>query len=350
MTFVMDYGKSILCRLRPHFPGPFSLSRSRQTGYHAPVSEPSPNQAVRFSSVEELDAANQALGWRIEYRQTRRGAFNAEFAALAQGETSIVSEQFDNRLHIHAEPPPGHIGIVLPDAPRGAASACGKALDPGELVLFPMGAELEFATEGKIRDDAIFLPQQRFTELVEDIAPDADIGSLASATIVREDRRGLAYFQMTIAGVRQFGQMDGELKSNLLAAIIRWLERASNGGGGEALTNGAAHRVARRAEDYIEAHLHGTIRLDELCRSVGVSLRTLQRCFASHFQLSPLDYIKARRLNAARRALHDGDPSTNLVKQAALGNGFTHLGRFSIDYRAHFGESPSETLAASPSS
>ena len=33
------------------------------------------------------------------------------------------------------------------------------------------------------------------------------------------------------------------------------------------------------------------------------------------------------------------------MKQAALGAGYTHLGRFAVEYRELFGEPPSTTLA-----
>jgi transcriptional regulator GlxA family with amidase domain len=61
--------------------------------------------------------------------------------------------------------------------------------------------------------------------------------------------------------------------------------------------------------------------------------------------MSPFEYIKARRLNAARQALVAADSSSNTVTRIAVENGFAHLGRFAADYREHFGESPHETLA-----
>ena len=75
-------------------------------------------------------------------------------------------------------------------------------------------------------------------------------------------------------------------------------------------------------------------------------MRSLQRCFKSYFQIGPFEYIKTRRLNEARRALIAADPSDCSVTQIAMMNGISHLGRFSAEYRAYFGESPSETLVA----
>ena len=74
---------------------------------------------------------------------------------------------------------------------------------------------------------------------------------------------------------------------------------------------------------------------------------------ANHPPLVQLDhpaYIKARRLNAARRALAAAGPKRFSVTRIAMENGFTHLGRFSVDYRRHFGASPKQTLARRASS
>lgn len=114
----------------------------------------------------------------------------------------------------------------------------------------------------------------------------------------------------------------------------------------ERSTNGAAAAIAHRAQTFIEERFYDTIRMQDLCAFTGVGLRTLQRCFSSHFQISPTAYIKMRRLYAARRDLVAADPSSHSVSTIAMDNGFSHLGRFSVDYRAHFGESPRETLAA----
>jgi AraC family ethanolamine operon transcriptional activator len=52
---------------------------------------------------------------------------------------------------------------------------------------------------------------------------------------------------------------------------------------------------------------------------------------------------KTLRLNAARRELTSGAPGST-VTGAAMRSGHLHLGRFAIEYREQFGESPSATL------
>jgi transcriptional regulator GlxA family with amidase domain len=55
--------------------------------------------------------------------------------------------------------------------------------------------------------------------------------------------------------------------------------------------------------------------------------------------------VRQARLRRVRELLTDGSAAS--VTDAALRCGVTHLGRFSLDYRAAFGESPSETLQRS---
>jgi AraC family ethanolamine operon transcriptional activator len=50
------------------------------------------------------------------------------------------------------------------------------------------------------------------------------------------------------------------------------------------------------------------------------------------------------RLSRARGALLSADASLTTVTAIATGFGFLELGRFSVEYREIFGESPSQTL------
>jgi Helix-turn-helix domain len=49
-------------------------------------------------------------------------------------------------------------------------------------------------------------------------------------------------------------------------------------------------------------------------------------------------------MHLVRRALLQANPSKSTVTRVVTDHGFWELGRFSVSYRALFGESPSETL------
>ena len=128
--------------------------------------------------------------------------------------------------------------------------------------------------------------------------------------------------------------------------VIAWMVHSSHRLRPEGLgTCSVRGQVARLTREFIEEHYREAIRLEDLCRVAGVGVRTLQRCFREYFDLTITDYLKTLRLNAARRGLAEADPSQTSVTTVALEHGFGHLGRFSVEFRDRFGESPSETLA-----
>ncbi|MBV1789138.1 AraC family transcriptional regulator [Marinobacterium sp. D7] len=94
---------------------------------------------------------------------------------------------------------------------------------------------------------------------------------------------------------------------------------------------------------YIDAHIKDEIDVDELAQSANVSVRTIYNQFSRHFGLTPRLYVKNAKLKGLREELI-GNPRIRNVTEAALDYGFTHLGRFSSDYRKMFGELPSETF------
>jgi AraC-like DNA-binding protein len=100
-------------------------------------------------------------------------------------------------------------------------------------------------------------------------------------------------------------------------------------------------RVGRVIE-LIDAHPDQPLTLTDLTRVAGVGARALQAGFRETVGMAPLAYLRAVRLDRVRAELQQtaGDRS---VTDVALRWGFAHLGRFAGQYRARFGESPSET-------
>jgi AraC-like DNA-binding protein len=104
-----------------------------------------------------------------------------------------------------------------------------------------------------------------------------------------------------------------------------------------------APRDVGRAVDYMHAHLASPITLSELVREAGVAGRTLIKHFRDFKGSPPMRYLRDLRLKRVRAELESGKPRR--VHDSALRWGFVHAGRFSVEYRRRFGESPSVTLA-----
>jgi transcriptional regulator GlxA family with amidase domain len=117
--------------------------------------------------------------------------------------------------------------------------------------------------------------------------------------------------------------------------------RAPNGHSGK----GARRLVAKRVKELLEEGYREAVHLEDLCRATGVGVRTLQRSFREYFDLTITDHLKAVRLDAAHRELSTVHPAEESVTTIASRHGITHMGRFSVEYRERFGESPRDTLA-----
>lgn len=106
----------------------------------------------------------------------------------------------------------------------------------------------------------------------------------------------------------------------------------------------AAPRYVRRAEDIVAADPAARRTLAELAAQAGTSVRALQAGFRRYRDTTPVEFIRAQRLEKARSALLNAAPGTRIT-EIALDAGYEHLGRFARDYKARFGEPPSRTLA-----
>jgi AraC-like DNA-binding protein/Tfp pilus assembly protein PilF len=80
-----------------------------------------------------------------------------------------------------------------------------------------------------------------------------------------------------------------------------------------------------------------------LASIAGVSSRTMQRQFRTFLGKTPRAVLHDIRFEAARRELLRSLPDARMM-DIAHRYGFTHCGRFSVEYRRRFGESPSQTL------
>ena len=103
----------------------------------------------------------------------------------------------------------------------------------------------------------------------------------------------------------------------------------------------ASRRHVHAAEEFMEANLARPLRVTELATTTGVGLRALQKAFQKHRGVRPLEALKEMRLERVRTRLlqEPGLP----IADAARSAGTAHLGRLSVEYRARFGETPSET-------
>ena len=104
------------------------------------------------------------------------------------------------------------------------------------------------------------------------------------------------------------------------------------------------YELVEQAERIALANFQTPLDIPTLCRALAVSERTLRKAFQKNRGLPPCRRLRMLRLSGARRGLLSACGGCVTVTEIATSFGFVELGRFSVEYRKMFGESPSETL------
>ena len=107
---------------------------------------------------------------------------------------------------------------------------------------------------------------------------------------------------------------------------------------------GRGDHLYRRFLDWAESGVEAQRSVLEIARELGVPLRTLQDHVQDASGSTPSAILRDVRFRRARQLLLEADPSRETVTTIAVRCGFGHLGRFSVEYRSRYGESPAESL------
>ncbi|WP_396902838.1 AraC family transcriptional regulator [Mycolicibacterium sp.] len=103
--------------------------------------------------------------------------------------------------------------------------------------------------------------------------------------------------------------------------------------------------VVQDAMDYIEDHLAERITMESVAKAVHMSVRSIQQGFREELAMTPMAFVRERRLERVHEELTDAIPSDGVTVTAVAQRwGFNHLGSFAVEYRKRWGEAPSDTL------
>ena len=106
---------------------------------------------------------------------------------------------------------------------------------------------------------------------------------------------------------------------SLLATLASELvQRHGRGRAAEAPTAGLAPPVLARVRDYLEAHLHQTLRLEDLAREAGLSPFHFLRRFRQSTGHTPQVFLQARRGARAKALLAQGEAPAEVAASVGL--------------------------------
>jgi AraC-like DNA-binding protein len=95
-------------------------------------------------------------------------------------------------------------------------------------------------------------------------------------------------------------------------------------------------RLAGELRDLLDGRLFERTTLSQAGRALGASPAHLARCFTRTFAIAPHRYVVARRIDAARKRLLDGEP----IASVAADVGFYDQAHFTRQFTRHVGTPP----------
>jgi len=302
------------------------------------------NGVISFSSAEENEEVMQQHGINQQVRQLGKGSFRADYAMLETEQAILTVDRFSKACSVYLEPPPDTVALLVFRSAGGQILASAENVANDKIVVLPDGYGVDLVSPNLAGSEAVILPKLKYEELTEVLCPSR---ALPEGAAIRKGEIQQLYRmrETVIRSVADMGPSDEEI-ANLVARMIIWACYSSSSEPNELLyRRQTKNDIAKQVQAYIEEHYRQNVFIEDLCRATGREVRTLQRCFREYFDLTITDYLKMVRLNAAHRALLSAHPDEESVASIALNNGFSHLGRFSVEYKRRFGESPSKTLS-----
>ncbi|PKM04998.1 MAG: AraC family transcriptional regulator [Gammaproteobacteria bacterium HGW-Gammaproteobacteria-6] len=306
-----------------------------------------PPDAPARSTSEAQDAdehAHNLTNWQQEYDQLGGGRFYGRIDEISVDGFQLFKEHTNRSLRQQCTVWKDSLWLGIPAQPADCRIN-GLAVDSQQLMCRPGDRDFELMTPDAFDIYGIVVKADRLLSAAEREGRTLDLARLEQAerlTIGQQHMDQLRYLleRIIVHGANGLNtQLQQDLISNALLALI------SNDSASSETAPSFAHRkqVVDKVKAHISARPDAVVSMTELCELTHVSRRTLQYSFESILGISPLKFLRTARLNQVRRALSAPQQDASIAIIAANW-GFWHPGQFARDYKALFGENPSETV------
>ncbi len=308
---------------------------------------------VTHESQDVDDQAKGLDGWEQSYEQLGCGRFRGSTWQLLMHD-GVLLREISNRQHRQlVVPPHNHLVLAVPLAVQEGSVFAGRPLGRETLMLLDSRAEHDVVSAGEIDLIGVSVDRRLLEsqlapsklEWLERKAAERNV-ELPPETAAAIRHMLLAVRASVDGGLECLAGTEQEqslLSSTVTHAVVLAMA-AERDGGASTIPRRAETRlkVVKRAVEFMREHLEADIGVPEICGAAFASRRTLQYCFEEFLHTTPQAYLRALRLNEARRTLktRSQPPITELANTL----GFSSASHFTRHYKLMFDELPSETL------
>ena len=304
---------------------------------------------IESRAIEDIDAMAGATApcLKAEYVQLEAKRFTGRWTNVQLPQMVLQKGREDIAIVRRLRATPETWAFIVPLRVSDAARWDGRRVTADELIVCAPGGEsyafdpagTEFAIVSVGGDHPVAAAASRLLEAgetscaIRQRARDAESMRRTLISVLECDERAdrtVHVFEQRVGAEKQIA-----VESRLAGSVRSRRIREAAGG---------RRQIVGRAEAFFRHHMGESVTISRLSAVVGVSERSLRNAFCDVYTTSPKKYLRLWQLHEVRRALRSASCGGQTVTDVATFHGFFELGRFAGEYKALFGEPPSQTL------
>ena len=302
---------------------------------------------IEANDIDELEQVVRP--WDVILRQMSPGRLHACMDYITVNGIVLYREHWSRRIIATGATPPGFFVFAGPLSPKPDIGWCGGKLTPESLAFGRPSSDIDFATPNGEAHICLLVPEVLLlrylgAESAKAMIPNGRFlschrGSGVQMLRLMEHILDKYFVNRELLAMDRVRQA---IEWQLLGGVVELL--LTEAGQSACLPQSARYLSVLNAMELCENSPY-SIPVHELALAAGVSKRVLELGFREIARTTPREFMRWSRLNRARKELLAADRRTSSVTQVASNCGITELGRFAVNYKRLFGESPSTTLS-----
>lgn len=320
-----------------------------------PLSATSTNYSFLSRTTRDSDEHAESLkDWDQTYDQISPGNFEGRVVDMRFKGLQVFRETTNRSVSQNGSCWDGCFVVGIPVSMKGSGLFSRQVLTRDSMLTFHSGQDFSLTTPEEFDIVALAIRKETLFETMSveghdslpAVFPSGPTVMVADQSLIAELRNCLlaifdpANFEPSLL---RYPQVQRAMSSAIIGHLTEVLQ-ASNRAPLPTRSFAGRCQVVREATDYAMSHTSEPITVADLCEKLNISRRMLNYCFQDALDLNPVHYLRSLRLNGVRRELRDPDGGGQQIRDIAAKWGFWHMPRFAAEYRALFGELPSETI------
>lgn len=293
-----------------------------------------------FDNAQSIELFMQSIEINQPMIQIGQGDFKCEIAEKTVGDISLFSDRFSTAVATSLVSPADTVCLVFPRIDEGTINFSGNQKTQNTLMVLSSQCEVDIITQGMAGSDSILIPQSRFDAMSKSVSPThRHFDDMSFFSI---DANAISKYRNIITEIVRAENTEHspcliEYSNNVLVQLIDVLKSSQDYK--QMIFSQKTKKskiLAKGVQEYIHSFFDQKITLELLCQQFSVGIRSLQLSFNSYFGLTITQYLHYVRLNSAFRKIINSNKEDKAIGIIAKEQGFSHLGRFSCDFKNHF--------------